>query len=335
MGLGARERAYPGGVLVIGGPGRPLHVRSVGHVTYEVGAPPATGDTLYDLASVTKVVGTTSAIMVLVDEGRLALDQRVAQLLPGFVGPGKPSVTVEQLLRHESGLPGWAPLYMSAAGKDLVGRVAAADLAFVPGGQTVYSDLGMILAGEIVQGVADEPLDQFLRRRVFEPLGMPDTMYSPSVAMRGRTAPTEECSWRGRLVWGAVQDENAHALGGVAGHAGLFSTASDMSRFAMWILTGKTATGARIVSPQTMTQFVRQPVRGRRLGWDGPGPDSGLPPRSFGHTGLTGTVVWLDPDSLSFVVLLTNRIHPTRTNDRFSTIRDAILKAAFEDLKES
>lgn len=329
-----RERgAFPGGVLAVGHRGSLVHLHPFGRLTYVADAPPVTAQTLYDLASLTKVVATTTVAMTLVDEGRLDLDQPVQELLPGFRGPGKEAITVRHLLTHSSGLPAVAPLFREIQGRAAyLERIQAMDLEYPPGSRSVYSDLGVILLGEIIERTAGQPLEALVRERVLDPLGMRDTLFRPPADLRPRIAPTEFDPWRGRLVQGEVHDENAFAMGGVAPHAGLFGTARDLARFAQMLLNGGSLDGRRIVSQKTAELFTRRagvPGSDRALGWDtksAEGSSAGtlFSPRSFGHTGFTGTSLWMDPERGLYVILLTNRVHPTRENNLIREVRPAV-----------
>jgi CubicO group peptidase (beta-lactamase class C family) len=332
-----RERhAFPGGVLAVGHDGALVHLHPFGRLTYDEDAPAVTAATLYDLASLTKVVATTTLAMILVDEGKLDLDRRVQDFLPEFQGPGKDAVTVRHLLSHSSGLPATAPLYREARGKaEFVARIEAMDLAYPPGSKSVYSDLGIILLGEILERLVGQPLEVLARERVLEPLGMRDTLFLPPARLRPRIAPTEFDPWRGRLIQGEVHDENAYAMGGAAPHAGLFGTAGDLARLAQMLLDGGVLEGRRIVSRETVELFTRRagiPDSDRALGWDtksAEGSSAGtlFSPRSFGHTGFTGTSIWMDPDRRLYVILLTNRVHPTRENNLIREARPAVADA--------
>jgi CubicO group peptidase (beta-lactamase class C family) len=334
------EKAFPGGVIAVGKDGALVHLKAFGRQTYEPGAPAVALDTIYDLASLTKVVVTTTMAMILVDEGKLDITKPVSAFLPKFRGEWKDRVTVFQLLTHSAGFDAVAPLYKELKGKDAyLERIESMELAYEPGTKSLYSDLGEVLLGEILERVAGESLDAFARRRIFEPLGMKDTGYRPAAALLARIAPTENDPWRGRLLRGEVHDENAFALGGVAPHAGLFGTAPDLSRFAQMLLNGGVYDNRRIVSRETVERFTRRagiPESSRALGWDTPSPGSSagtlLSPRSFGHTGFTGTSLWIDPDRKLFLILLTNRVHPTRANDAVpkvvrAAVADAIVRA--------
>ena len=335
--------AFPGGVLAVGYRGALVHLRPFGRLTYDADAPAVTADTLYDLASLTKVVVTTTMAMILVNEGRLDLDAPVQKFLPGFQGPGKEAVTVRHLLTHSAGLDATAPLYKELRGRAaFVERIEKMDLVYPPGSRSVYSDLGIILLGEILERVASQPLEAFTHERVFEPLGMHDTMFRPPAELLPRIAPTENDPWRGRVVRGEVHDENAFAMGGVAPHAGLFSTAGDLARLAQMLLNEGVLDGRRIVSRETVELFTRKagiPDSDRAIGWDtksAEGSSAGtlFSPRSFGHTGFTGTSIWIDPERQLFVILLTNRVYPTRENQLIREARPAVADAVVRALED-
>ena len=249
--------------------------------------------------------------------------------------PGKNRVTVRHLLTHSSGLPAGRPLFREASSKSAaLELVYATPLQAVPGARTVYSDLGAILLGRIVERASGERLDTYLARHVFRPLGMRSTMFRPPDSLRARTAPTEYDASRQRLLRGEVHDENALALGGIAGHAGLFSTAHDLSRFATMYLQGGSLGGVRVLRPATIRQFTRAQdasFSSRALGWDTPTGSSSaghlMSRRAFGHTGFTGTSIWIDPANDVFVILLTNRVNPSRENHRISAVRVALADA--------
>jgi beta-glucosidase-like glycosyl hydrolase/uncharacterized protein YbbC (DUF1343 family) len=337
------QGAFPGGVLAVGHRGALVHLHPFGRYSYDEDAPAVEADTIYDLASLTKVVATTTMAMILVDEGRLDLDEKVQDFLPLFQGPGKEAVTVRHLLTHSSGVDWWAPLYEELQGPEAyLRRIQAMELVYEPGTDYKYSDLGIILLGEILARVAGQPLEEFVRERVFEPLAMTDTFYRPGEDLLPRIAPTELDSWRGRMVRGEVHDENAFALGGIAPHAGLFSTAGDLARFVQMLLNGGVLEHHRIVSRATVELFTRKAGEGestRALGWDTKSPEkstagSYFSPRSFGHTGFTGTSIWVDPDRELFLILLTNRVHPTRDNQLIRKARPAVADAVVNGLTD-
>jgi beta-N-acetylhexosaminidase len=337
---GLATKAFPGGVVAVGKDSALVHLRPFGRFSYDDRAPEVKVDTIYDVASLTKVVATTTMAMILVDEGKLDVRKPVSAFISGFRGGAKERVTVENLLTHSSGLEGWAPLYAEVRGRDqFLQRVVAMDLAYAPGTKSVYSDLGFFLLGEVLERVAGEPLDAFVTRRVFTPLGMKSTMFCPSRDLVACIPPTERDAWRGRLVRGEVHDENAYAVGGVAPHAGLFSTAGDLARFAQMLLNGGVYDHRRIVSRATIERFTRPagvPDSSRAYGWDTPHPTSSagdmLSPRAFGHTGFTGTSMWIDPERNLFVILLTNRVHPTRDNDAIRQVRRHVADAVVSGL---
>jgi CubicO group peptidase (beta-lactamase class C family) len=349
---GVSARAFPGAVLAVGREGTLVHLRPFGRLSYDEDAASVATDTLYDLASLTKVVVTTTLSMILVDEGKLDLDARVRDWFPAFSGPAKDRVTVRQLLTHSGGLLWWAPLYKELQGtKAYLERIVAMDLAYEPGTKSVYSDLGIIVLGDILERLGGARFEEMARRRVIEPLDMKDTLYRPPATLLPRIAPTEYDPWRGRLVRGEVHDENAFALGGIAPHAGLFGTAADLSHVSQMLLDGGTVGGRRIVSRATVELFTERagvPGSSRALGWDTPTDEAversstpGEPgyssagsffsARSFGHTGFTGTSMWMDPERDLYVVLLTNRVHPTRENNKIGGVRaqvaDAVVRA--------
>ncbi|HWM92527.1 MAG TPA: serine hydrolase domain-containing protein [Thermoanaerobaculia bacterium] len=325
--------AFPGGVLAVGDGKGLIHLHPFGRLSYDEDAPAVTVATLYDLASLTKVVAATTMAMILVDEGRLDLDRPVQGFLPEF---RYGDVTVRHLLSHSSGLPALAPFFREIRGKEAyVERIQAMDLVYPTGSKSIYSDPGVILLGEILEKAAGQPLEVFVEERVFEPLGMRDTRYRPPPELRPRIAPTEEDPWRGRLIQGEVHDENTFAMGGIAPHAGLFGTAGDLSRFAEMMLNGG------IVSRETIELFTRRagiPGSDRALGWDtksAEGSSAGtlFSDRSFGHTGFTGTSLWIDPERQLYVILLTNRVHPTRENNLIREVRPAVADDVVRALK--
>ncbi|MGH7564892.1 MAG: glycoside hydrolase family 3 N-terminal domain-containing protein, partial [Gemmatimonadota bacterium] len=339
------DSVTPGAALAIGRHGRLVRQAGYGRLDWDPTSAAVTDSTLYDLASLTKVLGTRTAIMTLVEESRLQLDAPVSRRLPWFTGGGKEMVTVRQLLLHRSGLPGWLPLWQEHDGREGYREaLAALELARTPGDSTVYSDLGFIVLGFLAEAVAGEPLDRFLEERVFEPLGLRETMFRPPGSLLPRIAPTEvDTVFRHAHVHGVVHDENAFALGGVAGHAGLFSSARDLARYAealrdAWHAAqpagaADEAAMARVSDPGTVRRFTlrHDSTSSRALGWDTPeeGSSAGrfLSSSAFGHTGFTGTSLWIDPELDLFVVLLTNRVNPTREQEGHIALRRAVHEA--------
>ncbi|HEX6306757.1 MAG TPA: glycoside hydrolase family 3 N-terminal domain-containing protein [Longimicrobiales bacterium] len=360
---GIVEGASPGAAVAIGRHGRLVLLRAYGDLDRRRGFAAATDSSLYDLASVTKVIATTTALMMLVDEGLLSLDDPVNQHIPEWNGsPEKERVTLRNLLLHNSGLAAYGPLWRELSGRsDYRRRIAAMSLEYEPGTRTLYSDFGIIMLGLIIEQVTGRPLDDLLRERVFEPLGMSDTGFNPldwpygTMELDGngdqprsspdplitRVAPTEiDSVFRRRHIRGQVHDENAFALGGVAGHAGLFSSARDLAVFAQMMLNGGFYGGRRYLDPATIAEFTRRQGErsSRALGWDTPvaGGSAGslFTASSYGHTGFTGPSIWIDPERDLFIVLLLNRVNPTRDNQRHIPLRrelaDAVQRAILD-----
>jgi CubicO group peptidase (beta-lactamase class C family) len=306
----------------------------IGHVDWS-GSPAVDENTMWDKASLTKVVALTSAMMQLVEQGKVDLDAPVQRYLPDWQGPNKERVTVRHLLTHSSGLPAWRPLYKEGTSPEsALSLVLLTPLDTLPGVRMVYSDLGAILLGQIVVRVTGEPFERYVATHVFEPLQMTSTMFRPAASLKPRLAPTEFDPWRQRKIWGEVHDENAFALGGISSHAGLFSTGRDVARFCRMYLSGGILDGARIFSSETIATFTTlqdSALSHRALGWEKPnGVNSGghlMSRRAFGHTGFTGTSIWMDPERDLFVILLTNRVNPTRQNLKISGVRIALADA--------
>ena len=319
---GITRGAYPGAVVVIGTADSILYSKGYGRFTWSKASEvPDPETTLWDLASLSKVLGTASAMAVLAADERVDLDAPVNRYLPEFAGGAKDRVTVRMLLDHTSGMPAYAQLYRSATSSDAIAKLFSVPLQRDVGRSAVYSDLNAILAGLLIERVSGQGLDEFTRASVFTPLGMAATTYRPVASDKVRVVPTS--IFRGRSVSGIVNDENARKLGGVAGHAGLFSTGMDVARFAQsWLSV--TAFSSPWANPSTLLQFFqRTPASGSRaLGWDTPelAADGGpsvfgrcASPATFGHTGWTGTELWIDREADLFVVFLTNRSYSPRT----------------------
>jgi serine-type D-Ala-D-Ala carboxypeptidase len=325
---GINAGGYPGAAVVVGRQGYAVFQKGFGKLGWTTSSGRVTADrSIYDLASLTKVVGTTTAAMVLYDQGKLDLEAPVSTYLPAFSGGWKDSVTVRHLLTHRSGLPAGRDLWRVARTPDEArAAVLSTNLECRPGQCYIYSDLGADVLGFVVEAIAGESLDVFLHDKVFEPLGMTDTFFKPADSLTYRIAPTEIAPPRGYPLRGEVHDENAYALGGVAGHAGLFSTAADLSIFAQMMLNGGMYNGVRILSDTTVSLFTRRAAGTRALGWDTADGDGGsgkfLDSRAYGHTGYTGTSIWIDPERQTFVLLLTNRVHAARARRPAKVISD-------------
>jgi CubicO group peptidase (beta-lactamase class C family) len=323
------DSAFPGAVIAVGRRNGLLLLTAVGH--YGQDDPRSvTPETIYDLASLTKVVGLTTACMLLVDEGKLDLDAPVQRYVPAFEGHDKERVTIRHLLTHSSGLPAWRPLFRETATREeALMLVDTTPLLRQPGDTFVYSDLGAIVLTQAVEAAAGQRLDAFLENRLFGPLEMRSTRFLPPAGWRPRIAPTEnDTAFRHRALRGEVHDENARRLGGVSGHAGMFSTAGDLARFARWMLDGR--------HPEFTRRQHLPPGSSRALGWDTPSLNSSagtkLGPNAFGHTGFTGTSIWIDPDRDLFIILLSNRVHPTRANTRILAVRRRVADLVVEAL---
>jgi CubicO group peptidase (beta-lactamase class C family) len=331
---GVRDSAFPGAVAVVGTENGAMITTSAGRIDWAP-SPAPSETTLWDMASLTKVIGLTSAMMLLVESGQVDLESPVQRYISEFQGRGKEAVTVRHLLTHSSGLPAWRPLYKEAESPAAALALAIwTPLDTTPGLRMVYSDLGAIILGEVVARVSGQPLDVFLRDRVFGPLEMRETMFKPPASLRDRIAPTEIDPWRQRHLRGEVHDENAFALGGVSAHAGLFSTARDLSRIARMYLGGGMLDGRRFLSTATIDRFTTiqdSALSHRALGWETPnGTNSAgrfMSRRSFGHTGFTGTSFWVDRERGVYVILLTNRVNPTRERRQIGSIRIAVADA--------
>jgi CubicO group peptidase (beta-lactamase class C family) len=334
------DSAFPGGFAVVGDAAGGYVAHGAGRIDWPADAPSPDARTIWDMASLTKVVATTSAMLQLVAAGKVDPDAPVQRYLPEWTGRNKERVLVRHLLSHSSGMPSWRPLYKEATSPgSALALVLATQLDTQPDVRYVYSDLNAILLGEIARRVTGTPLDAYLARAVYGPLGMRDTRYNPPRSELARIAPTEFDPWRQRQARGEVHDENAFALGGVSGHAGLFSTGADLARFARAYLNGGTLDGTRVFDAATIARFTRvqdSTISRRALGWETPtgGNSAGhyLSRRAFGHTGFTGTSLWMDPERGVYVILLTNRVNPTRQNTRIGGVRVALADAAMRAL---
>jgi beta-N-acetylhexosaminidase len=340
------EKAFPGATLAVGYRGK-VSLHAFGKLSYDAKSSPAKISTMYDIASLTKVVVTTTLVEKLVEgdfPSPLDLDAPISRYLPEWPHGPQPEwrqkVTVRNLMTHTSGLPPFKEYWRTSTGKaDTLQRIFAEPLEYEPGTKVVYSDLGIILMAEIIQRLTGKSLNELANAYIFHPLNMKDSMYLPPKSLWPQIAPTEiDNQLRHRLVQGEVHDENAFAIGGVSGHAGVFSTSPDLSAFCQMLLNGGVYAHKRILKRSTIAEFIApQPLakNTRTLGWVVPtdGSSSGhyFSSHSYGHTGFTGTTIWIDPDRQVFVVLLTNRVNPTRENHKIAEVRpavhDAVMKA--------
>ncbi|MBC8403484.1 MAG: serine hydrolase [Candidatus Marinimicrobia bacterium] len=347
MNAAVADSAWPGGVLLALQGDQILVNSAFGFHTYAKEKPVRTTD-IFDLASITKVVSTTSAVMKLYDQGLLDLNAKVVSVVPEFRGKSwwgdrhKAKVRIKHLLTHTAGLPPFKQYYKIEGGVDVrLDSIYNTGLEQKPRRETVYSDIGIITMGKIIERITRKSLAEFVNEEIFNPLGMHSTGYKPSRTKLHRIVPTE-IDPEGKLVHGFVHDENAHSLGGVAGHAGLFSTAGDLAVFARMMLNSGELDGRRIFQKETIELFTRPAniIDGssRCLGWDSPsGRASGgvyLSDNSFGHTGFTGTSLWIDPDNDIIVILLTNAVHPNRSwkSPKYYDWRQRIHSAVYEEL---
>lgn len=327
---------FPGAVVVIGTSREILYSRGFGHFTWDPASNvPSPDSTVFDLASLTKVVATTPSIIRLLEMGLLSLDDPVQDILPGFVGEGKEFVTVRDLLRHTSGLRAFLPLNdLADTAEEARNLVLIEELSWSAGTRMVYSDLNAMLMGWIVEAVGGMGLAEFAYENVFGPAGMSQTTFGTSRIDRNRLMPVG--LWRGNVIAGRIHDQNAAILGGVSGHAGLYSTGADLSRYSQVWLNRGMAPGKRVFGRVMADRFVeRQSGGNRALGWELRNPEttghtgSLLSTRAFGHGGYTGTSMWVDPELDLFVVVLTNRVFSTRSRRSITELRE--LRGAIAD----
>jgi CubicO group peptidase (beta-lactamase class C family) len=334
------DSAFPGAIAVVGNRQGELAEVAVGRLTW---GEPAMVDrhTLWDLASLTKVMGSTVSIMRLVDAGKIDVDAPVQRYLPEWTGPGKQAITVRHLLTHSSGLPSFKAYDRITTDRDSIDKLMfATPLDSAPGRAMIYSDIGGYLLGRIVARVSGMPFDEYVRK-TYSDLGMTETMFNPPRDLWPRVAPTEIDPLRGGLVRGKVHDERAYYLGGVSGHAGLFSSANDLSQAARLLLNG----GPPLVSAPTLAKFsayADSAFSNRGLGWQKPGypgmkfstagpwgSSRAVSSQAYGHTGFTGTSIIVDPANDVYIVLLSNRVNPTRNNSKIGGVRTRLTDAVY------
>jgi CubicO group peptidase (beta-lactamase class C family) len=359
------QGSFPGAVVLVAKGEEVVFERAFGLRSLLPEKAPMEVDTIFDLASLTKPLATAAAVMVLIKEKKFTLEDRVTRFFSNFSVFGKGHVTFRHLLAHCSGLPAWKPYYEEIVRDEKAGKVnfmasrAAKSYVFErihrekplsePGSQSLYSDLGFMLLGEVVEEISGWTLDRFCQERIFKPLELRSIAFIDLTELRARRlrpakeiiAPTESCPFRKRIVWGEVHDENAYAMGGVAGHAGLFSSAREIHRFLARLrrcLLGKDSFFPTPLVREFLTRDKTVPESTHALGWDTPSPDhsasgSSFSPDTVGHLGFTGTSIWWDLEKDCSVILLTNRIHPSRTNDKIKSFRphihDLIMRTLF------
>jgi CubicO group peptidase (beta-lactamase class C family) len=338
-----RDSAFPAAQMCVVKNGIQFYNKSFGKLTYDRNTPETNSSTLFDLASLTKVVATTSAIMKLCDDGKISLDDSVTKFIPQFGVNGKEKILVRSLLLHNSGLPAFKQFYKmnpQMKASEVLDSIYASELLFQPGDSTLYSDFNFIVLGKIVETISRKSLDKYCSENFFQPLRMKNTFFNPTKYDSENCAPTEiDTSWRKQTVQGSVHDETSAMLRGIAGHAGLFSTASDLAIFMQMLLNGGNYGGKQYLKKETIELFTtRQNEKSlRTLGWDSKTTNGYstagnlFSQNSFGHTGFTGTSIWVDKEKNLFVIFLTNRTFPTRANTKIREVRpklhDAIINA--------
>lgn len=333
-----RDSAFPGAIAVVGRRSGIITQYAVGRIDWAADAPAPNQHTMWDMASLTKVVGLTSGLMQLVAAGKIDLDAPVQKYLPSWTGPNKQRVLVRHLSTHTSGLPAFKAYDAITHDPDSLAKLMfATPLDTLPGAKMVYSDIGAYMLGRIVEEVTGQSLDQYLHDHVFEPAGMHESMFRPPFSLFPRIAPTEyDSTQRHRLVRGMVHDERAYYLGGVSAHAGLFSSAHDVARFTQMLLNKGVIDGKRVLPASAIAQFTKRQVADRALGWQKPdGSNSAghrMSEEAFGHTGFTGTSIWVDPAHDVYIVLLSNRVNPTRANNRIGRVRVQLADAVMSSI---
>ena len=332
---GIEAGSYPGAVVVIGTRDTILHAKGYGHFSWSAESNvPHVDSTVWDLASLTKVVATTPAIMLLIEDGRLRLDDPVQTYLPDFLGEGKERVTVRHLLEHRSGLRAFLPLNERAeTSEQAKSLVTSEPLRWQPGARVEYSDLNAMLLGWVVESASGASLAEFTETEVFSELGMTQTMFLPPRSMRPRMAPVG--LWRGHVIAGELHDQNAVRLGGVSGHAGLYSTGADLARYAqLYLSDGRDSDGNEFLGAETVRSFTERGAGNRALGWevrdttDEANTGLWLTKRAFGHGGYTGTSIWIDPERDLFVIVLTNRVFAPRTQRSITVLKSVRARVA-------
>jgi CubicO group peptidase (beta-lactamase class C family) len=335
-----KDSAFPGAVLLISKDRNIQFHKAFGYYTYDKNSKEVSTETIYDLASLTKVIATTTAVMLCVDKNLFSLDDYVAKYIPEFSSNNKENITIRNLLLHNSGLPAWKKFWeIYDNPKEVLNDIYGSKPEFEPSTKTVYSDLGIITLGKVIEKVTGKSLDLFCKEEIFPPLEMNNTYFNPPDSLKFKIAPTElDNYWRKRLLVGEVHDETSSLLKGVAGHAGLFSTAEDIHKLLLTLLNKGEYNGVKLIDSSTVKLFTKKASdqSSRALGWDtkslkGSSAGSLLSNLSYGHTGFTGTSVWTDPIKKIIVIFLTNRVHPARENRKIIRIRpelhDAVVMA--------
>jgi CubicO group peptidase (beta-lactamase class C family) len=339
---GVAQAVFPAASIAVTSQAKLVALKALGEFTYELDAPAVSTATVFDLASVSKAVATTTMAMILYQRGLIDLEAPVVSIVPEFGGSDarRGDITMRMLLAHSSGLPAYERLFLKTQNRDeLLAAAFSTALTADPGTRAEYSDIGFIILAIALERVADESLDRFCQREIFGPLGLVHTAYNPPATWRAAIPPTaDDRTFRKRIIQGEVQDENASVLGGVAGHAGLFATAEDLATFAHILLQG----GSPLVRPETLGLFTRRETApagtSRALGWDTPSAPSQsgkyFSAHSYGHLGYTGTSLWIDPERQLSITLLTNRTWPDCNNKAIKDVRPAFHDAVVEALEK-
>lgn len=349
---GVSEKVYPGAVCLVAEGGRKIYLKAVGHRALTPGKLPMKVDTIFDLASLTKPLATTLALMKLIDSGALALDRPLNEIITGPIPEDKRKITPRLMLCHSAGFEAWQPFYRPVCEEPpekrkalLRGLLLRRPLAYKPGTKSLYSDLGFMLLEWLIEHTAGESLNKYLDRHFYRPMGLTNTFLGIDSRIDSPEkflfAATEDCPWRRRVIQGEVHDENAYAMGGYSGHSGLFATAEDVYALADMIRDHLTGSRDDYLSIETLNEFlVKQravPDSTWALGWDTPSPEnssagSHFSSKSFGHLGFTGTSLWMDLEKDVIVILLTNRIHPSRDNIKIRSFRPLFHNLVMKEL---
>jgi len=333
------DSSFPGAVVLVSKYGNIIYEKGFGHFTYDESSTEVNTNTIYDLASLTKVIATTTAAMLCIDRSLFKLDDPVYKHIPEFSKNSKEAITIKNLLLHNSGLPAWKKFYnINLDADSIIKNIYSAKPEYPTGTKTVYSDLGMIVLGKLIETVTHKKLDQFCNDEIFIPLKMNNTYFNPPDSLKYKIPPTEfDNYWRNKLVQGEVHDETSSLLGGVAGHAGLFSTAEDLSKLFQMILDGGSYNGKQFIKLETINLFTKRysSQSTRAIGWDTKSVTKSsagnkFSKTSYGHTGFTGTSVWIDPIRKLFVVFLTNRVYPSIENKKIINVRPKLHNAVID-----
>lgn len=338
------EEAFPGAVVLVWKDGKVIYEKAFGNFTYEKTSQKVTTNTIYDLASLSKVVATTTAAMICYDKKLFSLDDKVVKYIREFGINGKENITIKNLLVHNSGLPAWKKFYdRNLTANQVLNEIYSLELDYKPGEKTVYSDLGIITLGKIIEKVTFKDLDVFCKDEIFIPLQMNSTFYNPDDSFKKLCAPTEiDNYWRMKTLQGEVHDETSTMLNGVAGHAGLFSTANDIAKLMAILMNKGTLNDKQFIRQSTVEFFIKKysDASSRAIGWDtksetGSSAGDYFSKNSFGHTGFTGTSIWADPERNLFVVFLTNRVYPTRENGKLGKVRPELHNTIIKCLEKN